>query len=91
MSETPKPRIVERWVFWPAAVLVTVFGHYAAAAGALDGASAVAQAHHVFTAGASHAFAASALFLVAAFALVAAGVRGSGQHAPAPAADHVEI
>lgn len=29
MSETPKPRIVERWVFWPAAVLVTVFASFA--------------------------------------------------------------
>lgn len=63
------------------AVLVTAFGHYAASPGSLDGSSAMAQAHHVFTVGASHAFAASALFLVVALALVAVGVRGSGLHA----------
>ena len=63
------------------AVLVMVFGHYAAAAGVLEGASTVAQAHHVFTAGASQAFAASTLFLVAAFALVAAGGRSPGSSA----------
>lgn len=32
------------------AILVTLFGHYAAAAGVVEGASA--QTHHVFTAGA---------------------------------------
>ena len=65
------------------AVLVTVFGHYAATAGTLEGASAATQADHVFTAGASHAFLAAALFLVAAFALVAAGVRSPGSSAAA--------
>jgi EmrB/QacA subfamily drug resistance transporter len=57
------------------AVLVTVFGHYAAGASRLDGVSDVVQAHHVFTVGASHAFVAAALFLVSALVLVAVGVR----------------
>ncbi|MCB5281908.1 BCCT family transporter [Arthrobacter sp. AL08] len=29
MAENTRPRIVERWVFWPAAVLVTVFAAFA--------------------------------------------------------------
>jgi EmrB/QacA subfamily drug resistance transporter len=57
------------------AILVTVFGHFSRQASTLVGASAATQAHQVFTAGASHAFAAAALFLVAALVLVAAGVR----------------
>jgi len=65
------------------AVLVTVFGHYAQASGAAGSTA--------FTAGATHAFVAAALFLVAAFGLVAAGVRGSGLHASAPAAEAVEV
>ncbi len=61
------------------AVLVTVFGHYSAAA--------TGSADNVFTAGASHAFVAATLFLVAAFVLVAAGVRSPRPvEAPAPAA-----
>jgi MFS family permease len=57
------------------AILVTVFGHFSRQASTLVGASAATQAHQVFSAGASHAFAAAALFLVAALVLVAAGVR----------------
>jgi EmrB/QacA subfamily drug resistance transporter len=57
------------------AILVTVFGHFGRQADPLVGASAIDQAHHVFTVGASHAFGAAALFLVAALALVAAFVR----------------
>jgi EmrB/QacA subfamily drug resistance transporter len=57
------------------AILVTVFGHFSRHAGTPLGGSAVAQAQHAFTVGASHAFIAAALFLVAALALVAAGVR----------------
>jgi EmrB/QacA subfamily drug resistance transporter len=57
------------------AILVTVFGHFSRHASTLPGESAVAQAQHAFTVGASHAFMAAALFLVAALALVAAGVR----------------
>ena len=57
------------------AILVTVFGHFSRHASTPLGASAVAQAQHAFTVGASHAFMAAALFLVAALALVAAGVR----------------
>ncbi|MDQ1600632.1 MAG: hypothetical protein QOD68_2106 [Actinomycetota bacterium] len=57
------------------AILVTVFGHFSRHASTPLGESAVAQAQHAFTVGASHAFLAAALFLVAALALVAAGVR----------------
>ncbi len=57
------------------AILVTVFGHYSRGADLLVGASALDQAHHVFTVGASHAFRAAALFLLAALVLVAVGVR----------------
>lgn len=57
------------------AILVTVFGHYSRHASMLVGASPSQQAQLVFTAGASHAFVAAALFLLAALALVAAGVR----------------
>ena len=57
------------------AILVTVFGHFSRHASMPLGESAVAQAQHAFTVGASHAFMAAALFLVAALALVAAGVR----------------
>jgi hypothetical protein len=57
------------------AILVTVFGHFSRHASTPLGESAVAQAQHAFTVGASHAFMAAALFLVAALALVAAGVR----------------
>ncbi len=60
------------------AILVTVFGHYSRQAGTSSGGSAAAQAQHVFTVGASHAFMAAALFLVGALALVAAGVRAPG-------------
>jgi EmrB/QacA subfamily drug resistance transporter len=67
------------------AILVTVFGHYSRHAGTLPGASARAQAQHVFTVGASHAFLAAALFLVAALVLVAVGVKAPST-APAPAA-----
>jgi EmrB/QacA subfamily drug resistance transporter len=61
------------------AILVTVFGHFSRHAGTLVGQSAAAQAQHAFTVGASHAFVAAALFLVAALALVAAGVRAPGR------------
>ncbi len=57
------------------AILVTVFGHYSRHAGQLVGATSLEQARHVFTVGASHAFAAAALFLVGALVLVAGGVR----------------
>jgi EmrB/QacA subfamily drug resistance transporter len=57
------------------AILVTVFGHFSRNASTPLGESAVAQAQHAFTLGASHAFMAAALFLVAALALVAVGVR----------------
>jgi len=57
------------------AILVTVFGHYSRHAGQLVGATSLEQARHVFTVGASHAFATAALFLVGALFLVAAGVR----------------
>jgi EmrB/QacA subfamily drug resistance transporter len=57
------------------AILVTVFGHFSRHAGTLVGQSAAEQAQHAFTVGASHAFMAAALFLVAALALVAVGVR----------------
>ena len=57
------------------AILVTVFGHFSRHASTPLGEPAVAQAQHAFTVGASHAFVAAALFLVAALALVAAGVR----------------
>jgi EmrB/QacA subfamily drug resistance transporter len=59
------------------AVLVTVFGSATkhAAAHPIPGASAAAQAGHVFVYGADRAFVASTLFLVAAIALVAAAVR----------------
>ena len=60
------------------AILVTVFGHFSRQASPLLGESAAAQAQHVFTVGASHAFMAAALFLAAALALVAAGVRAPG-------------
>jgi EmrB/QacA subfamily drug resistance transporter len=60
------------------AILVTVFGHYSRQAGTSLGESAAAQAQHVFTVGASHAFMAAALFLVGALVLVAAGVRAPG-------------
>jgi len=60
------------------AILVTVFGHFSRQASPLLGESAAAQAQHVFTEGASHAFMAAALFLAAALALVAAGVRAPG-------------
>jgi len=70
---------------WGVAILVTVFGHYSRHAGTLPGASARAQAQHVFTVGASHAFLAAALFLVAALVLVAVGVKAPST-APAPAA-----
>jgi EmrB/QacA subfamily drug resistance transporter len=61
------------------AVLVTVFGHFSRQASTPMGGSAAAQAQHAFTVGASHAFMAAALFLVAALALVAAGVRAPGR------------
>ncbi|HEX4697739.1 MAG TPA: MFS transporter [Actinomycetes bacterium] len=67
------------------AILVTVFGHYSRQATTVLGDSAHAQAQHVFTAGASHAFGAAAVFLLAALVLVAAGVRAPGT-SPAPAA-----
>jgi len=67
------------------AILVTVFGHYSRQATTVLGESAQAQAHDVFTAGASHAFGAAAVFLLAALVLVAVGVRAPGT-APAPAA-----
>jgi EmrB/QacA subfamily drug resistance transporter len=59
------------------AVLVTVFGSATkhAAAHPIPGASAAAQAGHVFVYGADRAFVASTLFLVAAIALVAGAVR----------------
>ena len=60
------------------AILVTVFGHFSRQASPSLGESAAAQAQHVFTVGASHAFMAAALFLAAALALVAAGVRAPG-------------
>jgi predicted MFS family arabinose efflux permease len=64
------------------AVLVTVFGSASkhAAAHPIPGASALAQANHVFVYGADRAFVASTLFLVAAIALVATAVK-----APRPA------
>ena len=62
------------------AILVTVFGHFSRHASPPLGESAVAQAQHAFTVGASHAFMAAALFLVAALALVAAGVRAPRTH-----------
>jgi EmrB/QacA subfamily drug resistance transporter len=62
------------------AILVTVFGHFSRHANTSLGESAAAQAQHAFTVGASHAFMAAALFLVAALALVAAGVRAPSTH-----------
>jgi len=58
------------------AILVTVFGSAATGASRLVGASATAEADHVFTVGATHAFTAAALFLLVALALVAVAVRG---------------
>ena len=66
------------------AILVTIFGSASKHAGQLVGATPLAQAHHVFTVGASHAFVGAALFLLAAFVLVGAAVRPSGTRA-APA------
>jgi len=66
------------------AILVTIFGSASKHAGQLVGATPLAQAHHVFTVGASHAFVGAALFLLAAFVLVGAAVRPSGTGA-APA------
>lgn len=66
------------------AILVTVFGNAAKHAGQLVDASVVAQAHHVFTVGATHAFRAAAAFLVAAFVLVAVAVRAPSMAAGAP-------
>jgi EmrB/QacA subfamily drug resistance transporter len=71
------------------AILVTVFGHYSRQAVIPVGGSAQAQAQHVFTAGASHAFMAAALFLVAALVLVASSVRAP-RSTPAPAAPSSE-
>ena len=72
------------------AILVTIFGSAAKHAGHLVEANAVAQAHHVFTLGATHAFRAAAAFLVAAFVLVALAVRAPSmsEAAPAPVAEH---
>ncbi|MCW2543960.1 MAG: transporter, partial [Frankiales bacterium] len=57
------------------AVLVTVFGHFSRNAKQVPGASALVQGHQAFTAGSSHAFAVAMVFLLAAFVLVAVGVR----------------
>ena len=61
------------------AILVTVFGSASKGADRLIGASALEQAHHAFTVGATHAFLAAGMFLLAALALVAVAVE-----APAP-------
>jgi predicted MFS family arabinose efflux permease len=57
------------------AILVTIFGAASKHSSHLVDASPLAQAHHAFTVGATHAFAGAALFLAAAFALVATAVR----------------
>jgi EmrB/QacA subfamily drug resistance transporter len=56
-------------------ILVTVFGAAAHGADRLAGATAIEQAQHVFTVGATTAFLAAAAFLLSAFVLVAATVR----------------
>ena len=61
------------------AILVTVFGSAAAGASRLAGGDAAAQAAHVFTVGATHAFTAATVFLLAAMALVAVAVKAPRQ------------
>ena len=57
------------------AILVTVFGSASKGAGRLTGATALEQAQHAFTVGATHAFLAAGLFLLAALTLVAVAVK----------------
>ena len=57
------------------AILVTIFGSASRGASRLVGASALDQAHHAFTVGATHAFVAAGLFLLAALVLVAVAVQ----------------
>ena len=56
------------------AILVTIFGSASRGASRLAGATALEQAQHAFTVGATHAFLAAGLFLLAAFLLVAVAV-----------------
>jgi EmrB/QacA subfamily drug resistance transporter len=72
------------------AILVTIFGSASKHAAPLLDATALQQAHHAFTVGATHAFRAAGLFLATAFLLVAAAVRApSMSHdAPTPSLEH---
>ena len=58
------------------AILVNIFGSASRHAHRLSGAaSKLAQAQHQFTVGTSHAFVGAAMFLLAAFVLIAVGIR----------------